>query len=485
MFKKITAVVCIMAIVCCMAGCGGQTGGGSGKKASNVINIGIRKAGYSTEWIETIAKKYMEKNKGVTVNIEATTGMAGTAARAFNQNKTSQYKDLYFLHCLTSDWMLWQSADKLYPLDTKKLTASLDEKVRALGSVDNTLYFLSPFMPLIGFVYNQDYIDKIPSFGQFKTGEFPTTMQGMYDMISSLEKNPIYYKDTSGNQKKVSAFSYGGATDEPNLVFMSLFAQGNGGKDFDDYFGQDGSASSPEKSLYVNDSILNAMTALSKMMKPSGGSSSISVNGSASFTNIDSEKEFLTGASVFCNTGSWFESETVELRKSASAVKNYRFAAVPNISAADKQQTVIANIPTDGYFIPKNCNNPEGALDFLEFINEESNAKAVTKMITTPTAYKYDYSDSDIADYSNFGKDIIRIYKDSKIAIPYGDTLLCRAGVLQSIVLTSGGASEYVWRKLSLGDYTTEAEFKSVLEKSFAGARSNWKDWQETAGIGW
>ncbi len=485
MVKKFTAVICMMAIICCLVGCGSQTGGGSGKNSSNVINIGIRKAGYSTEWIETIAKKYMEKNKGVTVNIEATTGMAGTASRAFNQNKTSQYKDLYFLHCLTSDWMLWQAEDKLYPLETEKLTGSLDEKVRALGSIDNTLYFLSPFMPLIGFVYNQDYIDKIPSSGKFKKGEFPTTMQGMYDMITSIEKNPIYYTDTSGKKNKVVPFSYGGAADEPNLIFMSLFAQGNGGKDFDDYFGQDGSAPSPTKSLYVNDSILNAMTALSKMMKPSGGSSSISVNGSASFTNIDSEKEFLTGASVFCNTGSWFESETVELRKSESAVKNYRFAAVPNINTADKKLTVIANIPTDGYFIPKNCNNPEGALDFLEFINEESNAKEVTKMITTPSAYKYTYSDADIADYSTFAKDIIKIYSNEKIVIPYADTQLCRAGVLQSVVLTSGGACEYVWRKLSLGDYTTEKEFKSVLEKSFAGARSNWKDWQETAGIGW
>ncbi len=485
MFKKITAVICIIAMLCSFVGCSGTTNGGSGKHQSNVINIGIRKAGYSTAWIETMAKKYMEQHEGIKVNIEATTGMAGTAARAFNQNKTSQYKDLYFVHCLTSDWMLWQATGKLYPMKSEKITGALDKELLALGSIDNTLYYLSPFMPLIGFAYNQDYIDKIPSLGQFTQGTFPTTMQGMYDMMASLEKNPIFYKDTSGNSKKVLPFSYGGATDEPNLVFMSLFAQGNGGKDFEAYFGQDGSASSPNKAAYVNDSLVNAMTALSKMMKPSGGSSSISVNGSASFTNIDSEKAFLTGACVFCNTGSWFESETTELRKSESAVKNYRFAAVPNINAADKQLTAIANVPTDGYFIPKNSNNPEGALDFLEFMAEESNAKEITKMITTPTAYNYTYSDADMADYSTFAKDVVRIYADSRIAIPYADTLLCRAGVLQGVVLTSGGACEYVWRKLSLGDYTTETEFRSVLEKSYAGARSNWKDWQETAGIGW
>lgn len=246
--KKILANVVLGALcVSCLFGCGGggNSGGGNNNQASNRPNGGgsentfeghkigdavyvkIMDAGLGGEWMNALATAYCEET-GITVEVSPDPNLT-TSSETVMGAPNSQKDDIYFVAHGNSNWLDWTNKNKIAALDdvlssdkygTAAIDRARDENIAKMGKYGDSVYLLPYIYSNWGLIYNQGYLDKIESYGEYTKGQWPATMQGLIDLCTATKAAKITNTRTG---KTVKPFSCGMTVNYMRYMFYTLW----------------------------------------------------------------------------------------------------------------------------------------------------------------------------------------------------------------------------------------------------------------------
>ena len=517
---NIISLLITLLITITLLGCGNNTGGGGNqsgtkkrkqKESAGELYINLNKAGYGTSWIDDAIEGF-EEEYNIKVYVSETPDLANELKRLLDQKVANKSKnilvdDIYFAGLQPSDWLPWTEYGKtvLQPLETLKCVEKLDPEIRKWGSRtvkgQEHLYALHPNIALETFVYNEEYLKKIPSNGEYNQGVWPTTWQGLLDLCEELVVN----MDSKIDGKKVYPYAIFLEADfEPQKLYETLFAQGNGGKDYMDFFNFDINRETPnddDKNIFANYSFADAMWALDEFLnvdKMDGTSPIYYKNyqgGTAGSGDVEAIKGFLQGEALFCWHGSFFETEAKYLIEAPTINKignNYAIGVVPAISGNEKDRTINLNWPHENIIVPNFAENVDNALLFLDYIYRDENLINIVKAMNAIPGFEHTYTESEKASLSKWGKNVIEVYEkfSNKENYPNGISFrnstsrVYRGAVLNSLNFNSAGegiffaylhCTQEEYRKNSKEEY-----YQLLVDLYEKGIKAKkWSEWVE------
>lgn len=386
------------------------------------VNVVAQVCGYGVDWLKEMAK-YYEKITGITVSVKESPSASQDIVNKIGGGDAPA--DLYFDWASSSQWNQWAAKGDIEDLTelVEQVAPIRDDIVKSTVSYNGKVYLMPFAYPPTGFVYNQNYLDQIASKGEYEQGKWPTSWQGLLDLCQATIES-----DLMAGGDKVQPFTMSGAVAaDMNYIFKSLWAQIDY-EGFRDYWEYDGRENYPS-TLFNTNAVNTAMQSIRDLLQPQKAKNgkwypANCVTGSAGFTNIQAETQFLHGASVFVISGSWFENEMSSLLDGKDF---YRFGKVPLVDSS-KQSVSNINLPGEHFTVPKNSKNAEGAKQFLKFILQPQSLQRIHNMIQTPLSYVYDTSTLKLNDW---GKQILEAVETSKGTICWSDSK-----VMQSEALT-------------------------------------------------
>lgn len=475
--KRLTVVLAGMLALGGAVGCGGGGNSGGNYKPPVVetdwvrstdntddIHVGALLTGIGEEWLKKVAQAYTDET-GVFVDVFFDKGIGSAINISMDTGKNLD--DLY-LCGNTFDWLKWAAGGKAasledmmdlaYPNETlpdgtsNTLRNKIKENVYELGRYDEETYIVQLTYAPTGFVYNVDVLT------QLGYDKFPETWAELLQLCKDVNAAKL----TNKQGKIVRPMSWGGAVYDLNDAYKTLWAQSDPAA-YEEFF--EYSATSPDKDAWVSDARLKGMEAIYDLLAPVNGESSNSVQGLGGSTNVESEIAFLNGLSVFCPTGAWFESEVASALGNANFT--YKFAPVPVIEGG--QKAVNINIPTEYFFVPQQCDNVEGAKDFLRFMFSERNLKLMHETNQTPLAFEYD--DSSLA-LSTWGQQVMDVLDFGTHVIAASSSEYYRVGALSA---RFNGPEPYMM--IANGEVARTAITEKVLVAEYNQRATQWKDW--------
>ena len=127
------------------------------------------------------------------------------------------------------------------------------------------------------------------------------------------------------------------------------------------------------------------------------------------------------------------------------------------------------------YFIPSDADNVELAIDFLKFLSSDEASVIYTANSNAPRAVNYnlDYTSSDYAHMSSFGKNVIDIVHSSYVFCPASNNPLFIDG---KISLYPRG--DY-WCK----DVLEGVEISTLIQQDYDRVSQNWDKWVKEYGL--
>lgn len=387
------------------------------KLAIRTINKGL-----GVDWLNTSVKAFNKKyGTEVTVEVEA-----DLQERINSLLTTSKNEDVYFTFSSEIQWVQWYQRGAIYDLaDIQDSIVYRDTEYAKLGIYEDKRVIMPYAYPPTGFVYNQEILDQVESYGDYKQGEFPTTWQGLLDLCETISTS--YWED-------FLPFSYGATTGDMDYILKGLWAQIDP-VGFKAYWNQEEKANidnNENKNLFVNDGMKTAMKKIVELLNP------IQVKGKyvpcntfsefSSHDNMAAQELFINGNCAFTISGAWFETEMKTLIEQNKA-DFYHFAPAPKVSE-DNKSTVFINSPSEYFLIAKNGknNNPELAKFFLQFMAQEKQAQTFQQKTGTPCAMKYTTPKKGL---TTFQKEIDNVVKNSVGAIGASDQVPSLAGLLK------------------------------------------------------
>ena len=421
--------------------------------------------GLGTEWIKDAARTF-NKGTGAKITVKADEQLNDRLASVV---PTDNCSDIYFSFSAELQWIEWALAGNIEPLDD--ISDSIDyrsEQYSKLGVYNDVRYIMPYVYSPTGFVYNEEYINEIPSYGEFTKGTFPTSWQGLLDMCYSINNN--WKKTTLGQQ--VVPLSWGASVDDMAYIFKGLWAQVDP-EGYEAYWNQPYVASvknNENKSLLVNDNTVKVMDAVASLLNPQKNAKgeyypANSFSDSLSHSNRDAQQKFLNGLSVFCVSGAWFETEMKEQIEDEE-ISFFRFSAAPLLDASAKP-TVFINAPSEYFMVTTKGKNKNTALAkaFLKYMASEEAASVFHAATGVPCAMAY-RSPADSLD--KFAKDVDSILTTGVSVIAGSDQLPSLSGAIKL-------DTNSTFQKLATSEKST-ALSKSLLEDLYSKQKADWAD---------
>ncbi len=393
------------------------------------IEVGALDKGVRVEWLRDAARNF-NAGTGSNITIKADESL-NENLETFIDAKTGY--DVYFTFSAQHQWVRWGLQDKIYPLDD--LGVNFKETMEVCGVVNNVRYTMPYTYSPTGFIYNQNYINDIPSNGEFVKGTFPKTWQGLLDMCDSI--NTKWNKVTLG--QKVVPLSWGGSVGDMGYVFEALWGQIDP-VGYKAYWGQttENVAGQNNKSLLVNENSIQALDCVAKLLNPTKNTNGQyypgnSFSDSTSHSNLMAEQKFLNGLSVFTISGSWFETEMGEQIED-DEIDFYHYATMPIVNSGSKE-TIYINSPAEYFMIAKNGknNNPDLAKAFLKYLASEERSRVFQAYTGVPTAMEYRMQKDTL---SPFAKEVAEALERSAQVVSASDQKASLSGVLNLNVTT-------------------------------------------------
>ncbi len=455
-----------------LVGCGGDKGGGNYKPPvvesdwvrstdnTDDIHVGALLTGIGEAWLNKVAQAYTDET-GVFVDVFFDKGIGQAINISMDTGKNLD--DLY-LCGNTFDWLKWAAdgraasledmMDLAYPNEgDNTLRKKIKENVYELGRYDEQTYIVQLTYAPTGFVYNVDVLK------QLGYDKFPETWADLIKLCNDINAAKLTKKG-----KTVRPMSWGGAVYDLNDAYKTLWAQSDP-EAYEDFFAYTGDT--PDKNAWVSDARLKGMEAIYDLLAPVKGESTNSVPGLGGSTNVESEIAFLNGLSVFCPTGAWFESEVESALGNADFT--YKFAPVPVIEGGEK--TVNINIPTEYFFVPNQCDNVEGAKDFLRYMFSEKSLQLMHETNQTPLAFNYDTSSLEL---STWGQQVMDVLNFGKHVIASSSSEYYRVGALSA---RFNGPEPYMM--IANGEVARDAIKEKILVAEYNQRVDQWKDWNK------
>ena len=336
--------------------------------------------------------------------------------------------DIYFTFSAQSQWVRWEKKKKIIPLDDLDLQPS-DENFAKLGIYDGVRYIMPYTYNGVGFVYNQEYLDEIPSNGEYTQGTFPTTWQGLLDLCDVV--NTTWEKTVNG--QRVVPFTWGGAVNDMSYIFNALWAQIDY-EGFNAYFNQSNLNITGEKnkSLLVNDSTVQVLNSIAKLFnaKPNDKNQYYPSNAPTSLndSNLTAEQKFINGSSVFTISGAWFENEMREYIEETE-VDFYHFSPVPKVNP-DGEDVIWINSPAEYFMIAANGknNNVSLAKAFLKYMSSPFCMINYNLSTGCPGCFDYTVPETGL---TTFAEEVSTITKTYANAFSASDQITSLSGAIQ------------------------------------------------------
>lgn len=477
--KKIIALVLMLILACSFVACGENDGPGGelsdtekknfvevyGDWTDSALEITLIDKGLGTQWLKDAAITF-NRGTGSKISVKADEQLNERLASVVSSLNCS---DIYFSFSSELQWIEWGLSGQIVPLtDIQDDFTYRNEQVGKLGVYEEERYTMPYTYSPTGFVYNEEYINEIPSNGEFTTGTFPTTWQGLLDMCESI--NTKWSKTALG--QKVVPMSWGATVDDFSYIFKGLWAQVDP-DGFYNYYNQPYRASvsnDENKSLLVNDSTISVLENIAKLLNPQTNAKgdyypANSFSDSLGHSNREAEQKFLNGLSVFCVSGAWFETEMQEQIEDEE-ISFYRFASAPIINEGSKE-TVFINTPAEYFMVAANGKNHNYALAkaFLRYMASESATRIFHASTGVPCALTYKTPTDSL---SAFAKEVAEITDRAQHAIAASDQLPSLSGAI-------GLSTAQLFQTLATSPRSTE-KCRTLLEDLYEIQKADWKD---------
>ena len=473
------ATIAPFAVACGGGGGGGGTGGGGGGGGGTSIPADANSGdgvslkvlaidkGLGTEWLSDAAEAFNRRNQ-TNITVVPDEGLNSRVNELLTSK--SRNEDVYFTFSTEMQWVEWYAGGYIYDLaDISSSINYRDSEYAKLGVFDGKRVIMPYAYPPTGFVYNQDYIDVIPTYGEFTQGTFPTTWQGLLDLCYSINN------EWDTNTKNAVPMSYGGAVGDIEYIFKGLWAQLDP-TGFKAYYNQDPIESidnDENKNLFINDNVKKAVKKIVELINPQEKNGSYCPSNADSnataMSNLEAQTKFINGFSVFTISGAWFEYEMrniISEKFPNDEDRNYHFAAAPIVESG-KQSTVFVNTPSEYFMIAKNgeSKNLDLAKAFLKFLAKPDQAQMFHITSGTPCAMQYEIADEDL---TVFQAEISNVLKTSQVAIGGSDKIPSLSGILKANY-------NYRFSQLATKPLSDET-IADQLESLYADQKNGWED---------
>mgnify|MGYP003304016983 FL=1 len=469
--KFLASLAMVMALTCSFAACGGggnnSSNGGTGDKIydGEELFISMRLAGFG-EWLNDYAEEF-EEETGCEVTINWNPSL-GQEVRSIFMSDSYVLDDLYFAGA--TDLMLqWQREGRL--LELTGFDDMLRDEVKDLGMINGKRYSIDAILPPMGLIYNQEYLDAIPTSGEYTQGQFPETFQGLLDLCDKINEMGTI------NGVAVKPMSWGGQVEDLFDMYKLIWSQGNGGVDYENFIEQQ---DAPVEAYFKSQSIKNALEGMLKLLNVENGYSKNSIQGCGEKDNIAQQQNFLNGECVFCPSGSWFKTEMKD--SITSDTFEFGFANMPLYDTNETTRTTLINVPTDGFFIPAKAENADIALEFLKFVFKPENCVKIHKDLGTPLAFKYDFTEEDILSMDKYSQQVTRTVFDNKMVLRGSSNPMFSINVTCGRFMNSKGDQINAFDGLANGTYTF-SDIDSLMANSYLGFVSEWSQYRKAAGL--
>lgn len=468
MKKFLSGLLALTMIAPLAVACNGGGGGGNYDSGDGVsLEVKAINKGLGTEWLSQAAESFNRRN-GTNIKIEPETNLHERVNELLTGS--SDDADIYFTFSSEMQWVEWYAGGYIHDLaDINDKLNYRNAEYAKLGVFDSKRIIMPYAYPPTGFIYNQDYIDAIPSYGQFTQGTFPTTWQGLIDLCYSVTN-----KWTS-NTKAAVPFTYGGSVGDIEYIFKGLWAQLDP-VGFKAYFNQapiESIDNDQNKNLFINDNVKKAIKKIVELINPQekNGSycPSYASQDATTLSNLDAQQKFLNGFAVFTISGAWFEYEMrnqIDENFPNEEDRNYHFAAAPIVESG-KQSTVFINTPSEYFMIAKNgkSKNLTLAKAFLKYLAKPEQAQLFHATSGTPCAMQYEIADDDL---TVFQAEIANVAKTAQVAIGGSDKIPSLSGILKANY-------NYMFQQLATSPLS-DATIASQLESLYRDQKNGWED---------
>lgn len=420
----------------------GTSNGGTSEEEKNydsVVELAVLEAGYGRVPYTKLAEAYMEKNPDVLVkirfdyqinsNVENQVMNGVNVADIYCIRETSQIFS-YSLDgkVLNLNSMLDSTYGEGYAEADKTLRENIDQRAIDACSLDSNCYAIPEYTSITGFVYNVSLFEEMGWKVPANNKEFLALCKQILE-------------DTNG---AVSPIGYCGAAADGYLYHAidNWLFQYAGIANLDAIHKYDNAELfHPDSEVSVGKKL--AHEALDQFYTDieDGG---YAKNGSMKLDHITVQEAIVTGDIAMMVNGTWVENEISDILADYPEVELGMFP-VPELVDADGKVTHAPSYTTvDGkrvldasygayYFIPTNCDNVEGAIDLLKFINSDEGSVIYTKYSNAvrPLYYNLDSTTDDYKDMKTFGKTIIDIAHTCYLYAPIENSPLALTGAMK------------------------------------------------------
>ena len=480
--KKIQKFMCLIlasATVFCVTACDGTQSSGDLPTSVDVGGMTETYGSWEGQTLEVVA---LDKGLGVawlrdavkTFNAATGSSIIIKPDETLNEAletylSASSNSDVYFSYSSEAQWVRWAMQEKIVPLDDLGLTYKEDMEV--VGVYESVRYTMPYSYSPTGFVYNQGYIDSIPSKGEFTQGTFPTTWQGLLDMCDSI--NNDWKKVTLGQQ--VVPMSWGATVGDMSYVFKALWGQIDP-EGYKAYWNQETESVTGQnnKTLLVNDSTIQAMDCVAKLLDPTENSRGAyypgnSFSDSIGHSNLIAQQKFLNGLSVFTISGSWFEQEMSEQIED-SEIDFYHYATMPIVNEGS-EKTVYINTPAEYFMVTQNGknNNKPLAKAFLRYLASEERLQVFHATTGVPAALEYRFKTDTL---TRFAKEIAEAVESSNCVVSVSDRKASLSGAIGLNIATP-------FQQIATSAYTSTTA-KTIIEDLYNKQYADWNDYFDT-----
>lgn len=390
------------------------------------VYVKIVDAGLSKEWLDDVASAYYEET-GITVHVSAESGLAAKVLTDMN-TPGSEKDDMYFVGQNMEKWIQWtrngliESLDDVLSSDKYGTPANsriVDSAILEMGKIGEHNYLSSYVHSAWGFVYNQAYLNKIESYGEYTKGEWPETVQGLLDLCTAVNNAALVNNRT---KRTVKPFSCGFTVNYMNWLFYGLWNELDS-EGFNAYFNYNDQNGGYPTDKLVTPATKQALETIYDLIDAKSDSDCNAVSWAQKHT--ESQQSFVNGDCVFAFTGSWFGTEMKKIL-SEVGLTDYHFGAYPVYNKGDKP-TLMMNLPGETFFIPSEAQNKAGAKDFLAYVLSEKGVAAAERRLGFPMIY----STNENVTLSSFGNEISEVSEKANMAYVYSKNEVYRTGALE------------------------------------------------------
>lgn len=469
----ITVIIAFSALTACDSGKDpGSTAGGNKFEGHDIgadVYVTVVDAGLGSEWIEALAEAYFEET-GITVEVASDPSLVSSVETKMGQTY-SEKDDIYFVAQGNSNWLDWINKDKIAALDdvvdsdkygTAAAYRTRDDKTFEIGKYNDTTYLLPYIYSNWGLIYNQDYLDRIDSYGEYTKGEWPETMQGLIDLCAATKAAAITNSRTG---KTVEPFSCGLTVNYMNYLFYSLWDELDS-QGFNNHISQNNTEAF-DSSYFNTPAVKQVFETLFDLI---GAKSTTESNLCSNAENhLDAQTNFVNGNCVFTFSGVWFETEMKNTLESVG-MDSYHYGAYP---AMDKnnQHRLYMNLPGEFFFIPSDAENVWGAKDFLAFCMSEKGVAAAERVLSIPLSY----TTSEKIEYTGFGKEVKNAVENSKKVYVFSSNDVYKTGAVNLFKQTPNP-----FLKMSKYQVKDKSQIQSMcIDSEISQINKLWKDYMK------